>query len=178
MQDINFIKAKATAAAEFLAGHGIEVQHTVILEMLSRLEGHRNPQGAVPQWSPEMGTMTDAQYLVRRADCCPSCGSCDIAGGRLESENSSAWRKVKCEECRAEWVNTYKMTGYAEFEGGINLESVKSVVEDVKRRVTKDGLSIDSEAKAREAVEESWGELIGGQPIEVERKIAVMQLTS
>ncbi|MBC8738492.1 hypothetical protein F6X40_17095 [Paraburkholderia sp. UCT31] len=40
--DINFIKAKATAAVEFLAGQGVEVQHTAILEMLSRLEGFRN----------------------------------------------------------------------------------------------------------------------------------------
>jgi hypothetical protein len=42
MQDINFIKAKAVAAAEFLAGQGIEVKNTVLLEMLSRLEGYRN----------------------------------------------------------------------------------------------------------------------------------------
>jgi hypothetical protein len=42
MQDMNFIKAKATAAAEFLADQGIEVKHTVLLEMLSRLEGFRN----------------------------------------------------------------------------------------------------------------------------------------
>lgn len=41
-QDINFVKANANVAAEFLAGHGIEVKHGTLLEMLARLAGFRN----------------------------------------------------------------------------------------------------------------------------------------
>ena len=42
MQDINFVKAKAVAAAEFLGRYNVEVQNAIILELLSRLEGFRN----------------------------------------------------------------------------------------------------------------------------------------
>jgi len=41
-QDINFVKANANVAEEFLAGHGIKVKHGVILDMLARMAGYRN----------------------------------------------------------------------------------------------------------------------------------------
>jgi hypothetical protein len=246
MQDINFVKAKATAAAEFLAGHGFDVKHTVILEMMSRLEGFRNwstyrekltvsPAVSTPptvqqaltmcyrwmssapideleaveaalgenaplamaaealkasgtgvteatpapqteaKWSPLQGAMTDALYLKRGGNCCPSCGGGNISGGRMEVDGSSSSQKITCEDCGAEWADMYGLKGYDVLEGGLDTEAIESVVDDIKQRAKEYGFSIDSEGKAKECIEESC-ELLDIVLSSFETTIAVRQL--
>lgn len=130
------------------------------------------------QWSPAMGAMDDGQYIARKGCRCPSCGAYSIeSNGSGSGEGGEAWQNVKCRECHAQWSDSYTLTGYCEMEGGIDLESIASVVEDVKTRAEEYGFSIDSEAQARECVDESC-DFLEPQLTDVDRKIAVIMLTS
>ena len=246
MQDINFVKAKAAAAAEFLAGQGLDVKHTVILEMISRMEGFRNwstyrdklaisPAASTPptvqqaltmcyrwmssapidelealeaalgenapmamaaealkapetriteaaparqtesEWSPMQGAMTDALYLKRGGNCCPSCGGGNTSGGRMEVDGNSSWQKITCGDCEAEWADMYGLRGYDALEGGVDTEAIESVVDDIKQRGEGYGFSIGSEGQARECIEESC-ELLDILLSSVETTIAIRQL--
>ena len=251
MQDINFIKAKAVAATQFLARKGTEVKLGIMLEVLARMEGYRNwsayreqlavtPAVSSPPtlrqaltmcfrwmssapleeleavesalgenapmamaaealknagnpapesnaafaakqgtpWSPVMGEMTDVQFAERKGSRCPSCGSYNLFGqSSLQYEGHTAWQRMCCLDCEAKWNEVYemKLTGYDDFEGTIDHDAVKAVIEDVRTRAEKERFPLDTEAQVQRAVEDSSDEL---GLCDAGRKIAVMALTS
>lgn len=42
-------------------------------------------------------------------NCCPFCGSVDITGDHFEAEDSSAWRKVECNDCGEQWREVFEL---------------------------------------------------------------------
>jgi len=53
-------------------------------------------------------------YLRRHGVDCPNCGHPDVEGGCVEVDAGSAWQKLSCSECDAEWVDIYTLTGVEE----------------------------------------------------------------
>jgi hypothetical protein len=153
---------------------------TAILDGEQVVDTNGNPQWVnspdVP-WSKEAGPMTDAQYIAIKGVRCPSCGSSDVSGSHLEVDAGTAFQPMTCSECGANWSDSYVLSGYSDLDGGIDFESVESVVEDVRSRGKKYGFSVDSEAQARECVGESC-EVLDIDLRESEVKIAVSKLMS
>ena len=58
----------------------------------------------------------EAAYLKKGGGECPFCHSGDISGGHVENEGPSAWQKVSCGNCGAEWCDNYKLVGIEELE--------------------------------------------------------------
>lgn len=144
------------------------------------LEAPKLPGEPLPiaQWSASTGAMTDAQYITRRGCHCPSCGtSTGISGRQIEVDGGTARQRVDCSECEASWSDTYSLTGYVDIEGGIDSETVESIVEDVNDRSKKYGFPVDSEERAREVVSESC-DLLDLELSEAEIRIAVSALVS
>lgn len=175
------VAASSSSVTEFGLRLPDDVASGGTTQQLARGSESRAPQVPVTpdaQWSPATGTMTDAQYVARRGSGCPSCGSVSVRSAASPVvEPGSAAQKVECSQCGATWTDTYALTGYSDLEGGIDLEAVESVVEDVKSRAKQYGFSIDSETQAREVVNESC-DLVEPQLGEAERKIAVVKLMS
>lgn len=136
------------------------------------------PKAPSTRWSPAMGPMTDEQFLARHAQHCPSCGSTNLRGdGRPDTENGTAWQSIKCEDCDARWNEQYKMTGYDYLEGGLDHETIESVVDDIKDRAKKYEFSFSNEEQARELISETC-DLYGYALREIEIEQAVKQLVS
>lgn len=55
---------------------------------------------------------TQNEYVADGGNLCPHCGTWDITGGEVEIAVGSATQEVHCNECDAEWVDHYKLTGY------------------------------------------------------------------
>jgi hypothetical protein len=188
----NVVKAQIAVVAEFLStkgivsSKGIEAPEPAILTLLAQLEAAESgvvaaakveAEAEAANWTAAAGAMTDAQYVARGGNCCPSCGSHDISGGSITVDGRTAYQGVTCADCDAEWNDTYQLTGYDDLEGGVNKESVEAVVEDVKRRAEKHGFNVTSEEQARECVEESSDQLNLALS-DAEKTLAVGQLTS
>lgn len=47
-------------------------------------------------------TLLDKCYLT-----CPKCGSDNIGGHGLESDEECAWQTVSCDDCNFEWIEVY-----------------------------------------------------------------------
>jgi hypothetical protein len=56
--------------------------------------------------------MSQKEYLARDGGCCPFCKSVDIEGGSVEINAGVATQEVMCNECDAEWEDTYVLTGF------------------------------------------------------------------
>jgi len=57
--------------------------------------------------------MNQAQYVRSFGLECPNCGSTNINGWLIEDYGtSSANRPCDCDDCGAEWTETYELTGY------------------------------------------------------------------
>lgn len=62
--------------------------------------------------SPEKPPLTDAEYVAAGGGACPFCGSSNITGGFVNIEGREASQPVDCQDCEAEWVDIYNLTGY------------------------------------------------------------------
>lgn len=181
MQANNTLEAQATAAAAILEKHGMKLEHAALIELVNELrstapaDAEAGSHYTNPEWSVAAGPMTDGQYLARGGNCCPSCGSGDISGSSITVDGREAYQQVTCSDCNAEWNDMYTLTGHSDLEGGINLENISTVVDDVKRRAEKYGFSVDSVAQAHECIADSSDEL-GEELSDPEIKIAVERL--
>ena len=176
------VKAQIAVVAEFLSSNGIETTQPAILTLLAQLQTAESSVVAAANadaanWSVSAGAMTEAQYVKRSGLCCPSCGSNDISANDLDTEGTSAWQQVSCNDCFAEWRDDFTLTGYSDLEGGINLGNIESVVEDVKDRAKKYEFHVDDEEQARDCIEGSANAL-NITLSEAETKLAVDRLTS
>jgi hypothetical protein len=177
MQNRNVIKAQVDVIAAFLAEQGIETTQPALLTLLGKLDtaGKAALAAESNSWSVAGGAMSDAQYVGRRGNCCPSCGGTDTYGGQLTVDNGKAYQGLVCPACYAEWSDTYVLTGYAELDGGVDLDSIQQVIDDVKSRTGTDKFAIESDARGH--INESCNEL-GEHFNDAEMKIAVERLTS
>jgi transcription elongation factor Elf1 len=57
---------------------------------------------------------TNQQHIDNGATQCPHCNSFDITGDHFNVDAGSAWQDVSCNECGAEWQDTYTLTGFAD----------------------------------------------------------------
>lgn len=147
-----------------------------ISQVVGAIESSAGQPPATAEWAPEKGVMTDAQFIARRGCHCPSCGSSDLScQGHIEGEEATASQSVKCENCSATWVDTYSLSGYAELDGGIDLKSVQSIVDEVRSRAQTYRFAIGSEVQAREAVNKTCDQ-VDPSLSEAERTIAVKLL--
>lgn len=58
-----------------------------------------------------MATPPD-EYAENHGAFCPVCQSNDIEGESFEVDAHSAWQRVRCLSCDAQWNDVYKLTGY------------------------------------------------------------------
>jgi DNA-directed RNA polymerase subunit RPC12/RpoP len=47
---------------------------------------------------------------------CPYCGSHDIEGGEVESDNGKMYQDVSCSHCHKKWADEYTLTDIIEEE--------------------------------------------------------------
>jgi hypothetical protein len=66
-----------------------------------------------PEPTLERAPDTNAEYVAHGGTQCPFCGSHDITGDEVNIDAGSAWQDVFCNDCAAEWQDTYTLTGYA-----------------------------------------------------------------
>ncbi|RQR65558.1 hypothetical protein DIE18_03675 [Burkholderia sp. Bp9125] len=170
-------QAQLDALTAFLGSKGVDVSPPDVLGLLEKLRAAASSPAAAKAaaWTVTAGVMTDAQYVDRRGLCCPSCGSGDISGNGLEADETGAWQDVHCKHCGAEWKDSFSLTGYSHLEGGLNLENVTAVVDDVKDRARKHEFNVDDEEQANDCVEGS-AEILDLTLSAAEKKLAMDQL--
>lgn len=181
---IRDFKEDTKAAVKYLNGQGIEIQHTALLEALSRAFGERNwstlraqleelqnskdggtgPKKAaeVPEWDASQGPMSDAQYVRYGTNRCPACGSRDLDANDLEADGNIAWDETTCEDCGATWSTVFEAKGYNNLvaqaqddKPAIREDIVEELVEDVRSRARKYGFAIQDGEQAEELAHES-----------------------
>ncbi len=64
------------------------------------------PENDHRQWA------TDEQYVAKGGCRCPACGSDDVEGEGVSIGAGSATQECGCNQCEAEWADTYLLTGY------------------------------------------------------------------
>jgi hypothetical protein len=144
--DIRNFKDSTKAAAAYLAAHNLDVPHTRLLEAIAHGFGERNwstlsaqlqalkapkapkapkadiavasPTETVPEWDVSQGPMTEAQYLAKKGNCCPFCGSREIEADSIEADGPDAWDNCKCNDCNATWSSAYTLTGFFDEKEG------------------------------------------------------------
>ena len=170
-------QAQLDALTAFLHEKGVEVSRPDVLALLEKLHAAASSPAAenAAAWTVTAGVMTEAQYTERRGLCCPSCGSGDLSANDLDSDETGAWQDVHCKHCGAEWKDSFSLTGYSYLEGGINLENVTAVVEDVKDRARKYEFNVDDAEQANDCVEGS-ADILGLTLSAAEKKLAMDQL--
>lgn len=47
---------------------------------------------------------------------CPRCTSTNIRGREFTADGKAGYQHVVCEECGAEWSDTYRLTGYSDLD--------------------------------------------------------------
>jgi formate dehydrogenase maturation protein FdhE len=57
-------------------------------------------------------TLTSEEYVAKGGGCCPFCGSGDLTGRFIEVDGRTAAQPVDCNNCEAEWIDMYTLTGY------------------------------------------------------------------
>lgn len=57
--------------------------------------------------------LTPDQYVQQMGLQCPHCRSAALRCAPMESDAGVAWREVQCGDCRASWVESYGLVGYA-----------------------------------------------------------------
>lgn len=55
---------------------------------------------------------TDEEHVTERGAACPNCGCTEITGQFVETGGGAAQQEMGCENCGAEWIDVYKLTGY------------------------------------------------------------------
>lgn len=59
---------------------------------------------------------TPKQYAKDGGARCPVCDSENILGCDTDINDGCVYQNIICNNCRAEWVDVYKLTGYSELE--------------------------------------------------------------
>lgn len=59
---------------------------------------------------------TPEQYAEDNGTRCPCCGGAQLSGGFVEIEAGAASQGISCDDCGAEWTDTYVLTGYRNLE--------------------------------------------------------------
>ena len=60
----------------------------------------------------------EEMYISRCGVHCPVCDSDDIEGGPVEIDAGYASQEVMCNNCGADWVDGYTLTGYLHLNPG------------------------------------------------------------
>jgi hypothetical protein len=55
-------------------------------------------------------------YLQGGGNHCPFCESEQIEGGFIETDSGTSWQPVKCNDCKKEWKDIYKLVDVEEME--------------------------------------------------------------
>ncbi len=76
--------------------------------------------GVVEKISDVPMPMDIGLYVADQGVRCPSCGSSDLDGSQLDVDGGTASQEMGCSSCDAEWVDMYKLTGYAYLEQGVS----------------------------------------------------------
>ena len=138
--ELREFKNDVKAVIEYLAQSGIEVQHTVMMEAISRGFGERTwaahrealnslkARGQVKKpevaaalaepapWQPGNGPMSESQYLARKGLCCPACGSRDIESKAVDADGPHGAARASCNTCNALWTDNWVLAGYDNLE--------------------------------------------------------------
>lgn len=56
-------------------------------------------------------TKQKRDYIRSAGSHCPHCKSQSITASHFESDVSSAWQPVRCDDCGKEWNDVYKLVG-------------------------------------------------------------------
>jgi uncharacterized protein with PIN domain len=70
------------------------------------------------QTTKTLKLMSQKEYLKHRGQRCPACGGQAVASDQPEVDAMDVWQNCYCEDCGAEWVDHYKLSGYDSFEPG------------------------------------------------------------
>jgi hypothetical protein len=62
---------------------------------------------------PEKKPLTDKEYVGKGGLICPYCGSDQITGDEINVDAGHATQEVSCEDCKKEWQDVYRLTGYS-----------------------------------------------------------------
>jgi predicted Zn finger-like uncharacterized protein len=136
-------KEDVKVVVEALAAAGVTVQHTVMLEAISKGFGERTwlahrealaslakaagskemqsvAQTAGPAakpWKQEDGPMSDEQYLAVKGVRCPYCGSYDISSEEIDADGGEGTADVECDNCGKTWTDLFGLRGYIPRDG-------------------------------------------------------------
>lgn len=58
--------------------------------------------------------LTSKQYVRRKGACCPVCTGKKI----FELEGGKKWATITCQDCKSNWTEVYKLTGYDNLNKG------------------------------------------------------------
>jgi len=61
-------------------------------------------------------TLTSDEYVGKLGLRCPHCHSDSISGGEVNIDAGTATQEVTCDDCDAEWLDVYNLTGYADLQ--------------------------------------------------------------
>lgn len=56
--------------------------------------------------------LTPEAYVRTHGSKCPACHSDQIVGHSVDFDMGYVMQRVGCEDCNAEWWDTYELTGY------------------------------------------------------------------
>lgn len=148
------LKDDVKAVVDALAAAGITVQHTVMLDAISKGFGergwlaHREALASLAQaagsksaapltsapvakpWKQEDGPMSDEQYVALRGCRCPFCGSGNIEAETPEADGDDAWELVHCHDCDKDWTDLFKLRGYVSENSGDAAEDSPEAAEE------------------------------------------------
>lgn len=138
---LKLAKALAKQLTAALSKNGQDLSLGVALEVVAKAMGARNwhafqaqqqsaPAPATPapaaSWSPASGPMSDTQYVSKRGNFCPVCGSKHyVEAERLEADGDTASSKVDCANCGSTWTDVYTLSGIDNLEPGFWAEESK-----------------------------------------------------
>lgn len=66
--------------------------------------------------TPARSRLTDAQYVARKGNVCPACGSSNLWGHSVDVDGATASQPVECLDCDANWNDAYVLTGYTDLQ--------------------------------------------------------------
>jgi len=82
------------------------IAYVVVPALQGETTMHVTLENAHRQWA------TDEQYVAQGGNHCPACGSRDIEGHEVNIDSGYATQECGCNQCDAEWTDTYRLTGY------------------------------------------------------------------
>ena len=109
--EVTAFEAKGSPIVMFrgkLKPHGYQIWH-----VSGRVDcGFEKPDDIVSRVpdNPEVYSKNGGTY-------CPACGSWNIVGHAVDIDQSAGAQEVHCDDCGAEWVDTYTLTGYCGLKG-------------------------------------------------------------